>query len=117
VRVIDLSDTTIRLDQFGSADYLSGIEAEKQILRNALLIYLGGWFDDLTAGVDWLGILGKGFTTNQIKSEISRVLNSLDIVEDVLIISLGIVNQNRDVEIGFSVRTTSGNQVDFAEVV
>ena len=114
--VIELTDGKITLDTFGNADTLEGVDEDKQILRNALLIFFGSWFDDSTVGPDWLNILEKGFTFNQIKSDISRVLNALDIVQSIVSISLGNVNSNREVELTFVVTTSNGN-VDFSEVL
>lgn len=115
--VIELTDGKISLDRFGNADILEGIEAEKQILRNALLIFKGSWFDDLTRGPDWLTILGKRYTINQIKSEIKRVLNALSIVDTIFNVNLGDPNPNREVVLNFVVKTISGNTVTFSEAV
>jgi hypothetical protein len=114
--VIELTNKQIILDKYGNADTLSGIEEEKQLLRNTLLIFKGTWFDDTTIGVDWTTILDKGFSANGIKSEIARNIVSLPFVKKLVSINLGTVS-NGAVELSFVVTTTSGDTITFSEVL
>lgn len=115
--VLELTNGNITLDRFGNADILEDTEAEKQILRNSMLIFKGSWFDDLTRGPDWLTILGKNYSISQIKSEIRRVLNALPIVDTVYNVNLGTPDSDRSVTLTFVVKTTSGNTVTFSEAL
>ncbi len=111
---VELTDGKITLDQLGNADMVEGIDAEKQILRNAMLIYKGGWFANLNEGVDWLGILDKQYSINTIKAEIRRVLTGLAIVTKIINLSLG-DSINRQATLTFVVNTVSGNTITFSE--
>lgn len=118
MKIVELEKNgTILLDKFGNADFLTGIKAEKQIINNALQQFKTSWFEDTNVGVDWFAILGKQFNLNTIKSEISRVLLSLDFVLDIVNINLGSVDKNRKTELSFVLNTKSGNTIKFSEVL
>lgn len=112
-----LDSGKIIIDQLGNAAMIEGLEAEEQIYRNAMLIFLGGWFADLAVGVDWTNILDKQFTIDMIKGDITRVLLAIPITQQILIISLSDVNPNREATLTFVVETATGNTVKFSEAL
>lgn len=114
--VIDLENGKIVLDAFGDADRLEDLEEEKHRLHNLLVIFLGSWFDDASIGVDWFTILQKGFSINEIKAELSRVILSLDFVDKIININLE-DSVNRVAQLTFVVTTTSGNEIEFSEEI
>ena len=111
----ELLNGNIVLDKFGDSTILTGIDAEKQIIRNALLIFFGTWFDDPLIGVKWLQILTKSFNINTIKAEIERNLLLIFFVTEVVTINLGNVGADRNANLTFVVRTTTGNTITFEE--
>lgn len=113
--ILDLTAKDVTLTPDGDADWISGLEEQKQIIRNFLLIFLGTWFDDTTAGVDWLTILAKGYSENGVKAEIRRALLELDFIREVLSVNIG-DNENRIAVLTFTVLTTDGT-INFSEEV
>lgn len=96
------------LDKYGNADTVSGAEADSQIIRNGLLIILGTFFDDLTAGVDWPTALKKGYGINALKSEVRRALLAISVVEQVITLNIGTPDKDRAVVLTFAVKTANG---------
>jgi len=115
-KVLDLTDKKIHLDKSGNADYLEGLEAEEQMIRNTLVTFKNTWFDDLNAGVDWPTILEKGYTLNEFKSEIRRALNRLTFITDIVNINLQ-NNENREATLSIVVLTETGNTLLLSEVL
>lgn len=116
MKVVEIIDKDLEIDKFGNADYLTGVEAEKQRMKNFLQIFLGTWFDDLTAGVDWFTITAKGFTVAEVKAEITRALLELDFITKVVSINLGELSATREIVLNFVVKTTSG-EVALSETI
>ncbi len=105
---VQLIDGRIILDKYGNASTVDGLEADRQIIKNGLLIILGSWFDDVTAGVNWPAIVGKQYGVSAFKAEVRRALLALPIVQQVITLNLGTPDKDRGVVLTFVCRTTNG---------
>lgn len=106
--VIELTNKKILLDRFGDTATLTGKAQDMQVIRHQLLLFRGYWFDDLTAGTDWLAVVGKKYTIGIVKAEIRRALLATGVVEEIIALNLGVPDVNRNVVLTFVVRTTNG---------
>jgi len=57
----------------GLANYKIDSEAVRQNLQTRLKSFVGDWFLDIEAGIDWLTLLGERETEDQILSDVQRV--------------------------------------------
>jgi hypothetical protein len=55
------------------ASFARGDDATKALLEYRLRLQAGTWALDITAGIDWIGLMGRGYSTQKIESEIKRV--------------------------------------------
>ena len=85
-----------------------GAEVVQQV-RSRLLIYLGEWFLDTTAGVDYFNsIFIKPVNLNLVESIIKTVIIDTDNVEELTVFELAFNKASRKMEIDFEAITTFG---------
>jgi len=86
----------IALDQSGKATRLTGADAAKQIVMNALSMWKGTWYRDLNQGIDWWSVAQKGNSTDTILQIITSGIVKNPYIQKVVDISISFLN-NTDI--------------------
>lgn len=77
----------------GLANYISKAEAVRQNVATRIRSFKNDWFLDVDAHIDWINLLGRKGTDDQIVSEIERVtlstegvmrIDSIEIITDIV---------------------------------
>jgi len=72
------------LDQSGHTTNLTGKDAAKQIVMNALAMWKGTWFLKPNDGIDWMEVTKKGKTINEILQIITSGLVKNPYIQKVI---------------------------------
>lgn len=92
----------------GKQNYLSGQQAIAQNIKTRLLSFLGNCPWDMTAGIDWITLLGKTNTMTQIQLNVrSIILQSYGVLR---INSLSVSFTNRQLSLSFNIDTIFTSQ-------
>jgi hypothetical protein len=93
----------------GRLVWLTGVEALAQILRNRVALFLGEWFAEPTAGVDWFTLLEqKAFPEKRIQKAVRAAIAADPRVTRVVSVTSEFSRSTRTVSIEFSCETTEG---------
>lgn len=101
-------DTGELVIENGDLAFVSGVEAVKQSLMIRLRFFLGEWFLDNTAGVDWFSVLGKKFTPEQPRALARKALLETPGVDAVTSLDVAFDGRTRALSVRWSVSTDYG---------
>lgn len=85
-------------------EFVSGVAGIAQSIDLAINTFVGEWFANLDAGVDWYGtILGKGFNEPAIRAELRRAILSVDGVSTISKLETSLDNATRTLTVTWAV--------------
>jgi len=87
-----LENGDIVLDQSGVSTNLTGKSAATQIVQNAFLMWKGEWFLEPSHGIDWLSIMKKNKSIDDIIQIISTGLIKNPYIQKVVDITIDFVD-------------------------
>lgn len=86
-------------------DYLSANDAIKQNIQTRLLSFLGDCFFDITAGIDWITLLGGSKNQLALNLNISSVILNTQSVTGIKQLSVNLDDSNRKFSVSYQVAT------------
>lgn len=89
----------------GRANYISKSEAVRQNVATRLKSFKNDWFLDIDQGIDWINLLGRKGTEDQILREVERVTLETDGVMRVENIEIISDNTSRTATINYKITT------------
>lgn len=101
-------DTGELVIENGDLVLVSGVQAIKQSLAIRLRFFLGEWFLDNTAGVDWFSVLGKKFSPEQPAAIARKALLETPGVAAITSLETVFDGRARSLEVQWSVTTDYG---------
>lgn len=96
----------LQLDKNSNVTVIRGEEALRQIVANALSLWKGDWYRDITRGVDWQNVLKSNYNKNEVISIITAAIKRVSYVTDVIDVSLKVTD--RDALIAYTVQSKDG---------
>lgn len=104
---IDLATGELVIEN-GDFVLVRGPEAVRQALHIRLRFFLGEWFLDETAGVDWFSVLGHKFNAAAVEALVRKALLETPGVAAVTRLDLDFDNATRVLSLAWSVTTAYG---------
>lgn len=104
-------DQDLVIDGKRQISMIDGKDAQKQRLRLRLGTHLQEWFLDTLLGVPWMQLLEKGTPEVLIRTEITKALHRDSEVERVLELTIGQLNEKRQLPIDFTVLLKDGSKL------
>jgi len=102
------SSGDIALDKNSNVTVIRGKEALTQIVQNALSLWKGNWYKDITRGVDWVNVLKSNYNRNEVISIITAAIKRVSYITDVVDVSLKVTDGDRTALIAYTVMSTEG---------
>lgn len=102
------SSGDLDLDKNSNVTVLRGKEALTQIVQNALSLWKGNWYNDITRGVDWQNVLKAQYNRNEVISIITAAIKRVSYITDVIDVSLKVNDGDRTALIAYTVQSTDG---------
>lgn len=102
------SSGDLALDKNSNVAVLRGKDALTQIVQNALSLWKGNWYKDITRGVDWQNILKAQYNQNEVISIVTAAIKRVSYVTDVIDVSLKVTDGDRTALIAYTVMSTDG---------
>jgi hypothetical protein len=104
-------DGEIRIDGDG-LHLVSGLPAVAQLIRIAILLFLGEWFLNLEKGMPWFQeILGQKFDAALIRQRLSERILAVPGVAEILSVAVSFDSESRAVTVDWEVRAAFGGTV------
>ena len=88
----------------------------QQKVKSVLSTNKGEWFFDLSEGIDFDNLLGKGITEDLVRYEIEQGLMQVDSTFTITEFICKIDVKNRKVKASFKAQTSSGEEVEVENV-
>jgi hypothetical protein len=106
----------------GRANFATGTEATAQRLRTAMLLVLGEWFDDVTAGVPWFpagdsevrAIMGKSADLSYAEAVLKARILGINGVQSLDSFEIELDHATRKMSATATVTDVDGNTFDVA---
>lgn len=89
---------------------ISGLPGVAQLIRIAILLFLGEWFLNLEVGMPWFQeILGQKFDAALIRQRLSERISKIPAVAEIISIAVSFDADARAVSIDYEVRVDWGD--------
>jgi hypothetical protein len=96
----------------GMADYLTENAAISLLVTQRLLLWLGEWFLDIGAGVNWPAILGSmPPAVNLLEAEVRRCVRETDGIVAINNLQMAFDHRSFTVDMSLDVTTEFGNEI------
>lgn len=103
------ADNHLQLDGDG-LHFISGLSGVAQLIRIAILLFLGEWFLNLDAGMPWhQEILGQKFDAALIRQRLTERISKVPAVAAIVSVSVSFDSEARAVAVDYEVRTDWGD--------
>lgn len=99
----------------GLAVYISNAQAVRQNVVTRLKSFASDWFLDTGANIDWIDLLGRRGTREEIMREVERVTLATEGVTTITALSIDVKTSSREASIMLSFGTIF--DIDFEEEI